>query len=123
MVGNFYTRAATSVINSRSVGIQDLSHGYLLDEDWQQNKVRKVFKQPKSHVPCYDHVHYYGIAGSLTENPSGLVARYLGDGMVHPKTASALDLKHFVVLPKTHHRALTTSDAVYRQIYAWLKDS
>ncbi len=124
-----YTAPFARLGKVRSVGIKDLQHGNLRDEDWQAPSVASP-RVARSSLPLPRGVRCYAIAASKQEraNLSGATTR--GDGLVPVNSAlgrhrdAALNL----ALPETHlrvgygmgHFDLLSRSDVYVQIRDWL---
>ena len=74
----------------RSVGIKDLRHGNLLDEDWAQagegddEVPRRDTRRP---VPLLEDVDYYFVAASIGRDDRDLRSHLLGDFLVRHRRA------------------------------------
>jgi len=47
-----YSAPFAKVTKVRSSGLTDLRHGYIIDEDWNNEEVRKIIPLPKN-IQCY----------------------------------------------------------------------
>jgi pimeloyl-ACP methyl ester carboxylesterase len=83
-----YTAPLAALARIRSTGITDLRHGNVRHEDWRDHDEHadsRDWRQPTPLVPGIDH---YAIAATLSEQPDGRIGRLLGDGLVHPSSAT-----------------------------------
>ena len=125
-----YTAPFARLGRARSVGITDLRHGSVADEDWAH---RDVFKPGRSHhhfMPLPAGVTCCAVAGSIALDPATRGATLLGDGLV--PIASALGDEsdgspslHFpegqrLIVYGANHLELLGHPAVYAQILRWL---
>jgi pimeloyl-ACP methyl ester carboxylesterase len=131
VIPNFYTKIIAMVGNVRSDGIKDLRHGYLVDEDWKGKDPNQLLEKGRRSVPLLDGVHHYIIAATLSKNPESLLAQLLGDGMVHPSSATGKSFlrPNFIAFPKENlkifagvsHLGLTHNSNVSQQIVEWCR--
>lgn len=116
----------------RSVGIKDLRHGNLLDEDWQDHDPDQAGPDTRRIVPLLPGVDYYFAAATLgrhRHDPLGLV---MGDLLVRLDSATGLhrdDLKKLHIKPENcrvfhekNHFDLLDDKRVHRQIIDWFSD-
>jgi pimeloyl-ACP methyl ester carboxylesterase len=115
-------RPVTALLRSRSVGIQDLRHGNILDGEWDgldpdDHKGRRV------DVPLHPGIRHFAVVGLLGKKIDSRVARIFGDGMVTAASAGGSgrrspESRRFaredvVVLPGVSHLALVHDPSVY----------
>jgi pimeloyl-ACP methyl ester carboxylesterase len=125
-----YTAPFARLGRARSVGITDLRHGSVADEDWAH---RDVFKPGRSHhhfMPLPAGVTCCAVAGSIAQDPSTPGATLLGDGLVPIASAlgdesDGLPSLHFpegqrLIVFGANHLELLGHPAVYAQILRWL---
>ncbi|HEX2012107.1 MAG TPA: alpha/beta fold hydrolase [Roseateles sp.] len=115
-----YARPLIALTRRRSAGIQDLRWASLREQDWG---LRRRLPLPAG-VACY------AIAATTAQNPTGLPARLLGDGLVplasalgrHREAAWRLDFppEHQWVLAGAGHLALQSHPAVRAKLREWL---
>jgi len=75
-------------LDIRSNGIKDLSFGYLVDEDWQNEQDGKVRNVNVTKVFPLPNVDYYLIAGTvLDEEGRNRIFTFFGDGLVEKESA------------------------------------
>ncbi len=85
---NVYTKALSKVINQRSDGIKDLRYGYVVDEDWLQDK--RSILSPRTPVHPLPKAKYTLVGGTLASDPFSKTAMISGDGMISVKSATTL---------------------------------
>ncbi len=118
----------------RSVGIKDLRHGNLLDEDWAQagpdddEVPRHDTRRP---VPLLDGVDYYFVAASIGRNDRDLLGHLLGDFLVRIGSATGthhdnerhlpIPANHCRIFPEMSHFALLSDPRVHEQVVAWFE--
>lgn len=123
-----WTKLIGRAINLRSAGIKDLRHGFVLDQDWRHKDIdRLAFPVPtRPREPT--HARWFIAAGCLGRRDS-VLARTLGDGLVHRGSAqgSSLDPRERELLPpaevrvfeSTSHLGLMSDPAVLAQLLEW----
>ncbi|WP_019671720.1 esterase/lipase family protein [Psychrobacter lutiphocae] len=118
----------------RSVGIIDLRHGSVRDEDWQALQSRSVLPDEARHfTPLPEHISCYFLAGSLSEEgDESDMGHLLGDGLVNiPSALGEHTDEHTLDVPDAHkavfyevsHLALLTDERVLNQTLEWLQES
>jgi hypothetical protein len=120
-----HVRPLARFLSSRSVGIQDLRHGNILDEEWDgadpaDRRGRRV------DVPLHPGIRHLAVVGLLGKRIDSRVAQLFGDGIVTAASARgagrrAPERRRFpaedvVVLPGVSHLALVSNDTVYAAI-------
>lgn len=98
-----YSRPLAEFVERRSVGIQDLRHGSEADHP---ERVAMI-------------------AGTVAENPDGLIGRLFGDLVVRPASATAGELGdggEQVVFGGVNHSGLLGDTRVQAQLLDWLAD-
>lgn len=126
-----HVRPLAHALRSRSVGIQDLRHGNILDEEWDGLDLDDRGGR-RQDVPLHPGVRHLAIVGLLGKKIDGRVARLFGDGMVPAASAGgtgarSLEQRRFapedvVVLPRVGHVALVQHPSVYAAIRHRLAD-
>lgn len=111
------TRPFAHVLHDRSLGIQDLRHGYTADADWRGRDPKRQYEARRTllrRVPGA-RVHFIG---STIGAPEGLVARAIGDGLVRLPSSTARELADAdtAVLHAINHLRLLNHPEVYAQI-------
>lgn len=117
-----HVRPLARALGVRSVGIQDLRHGNILDEEWDgldptDHRGRRV------DVPLHPGIRHLAVVGLLGKKIDGRVAQLFGDGMVTPASARGSGRRgpegrrfareDVVVLPGVSHVALVHHESVY----------
>jgi pimeloyl-ACP methyl ester carboxylesterase len=112
---------------SRSVGINDLRHGRVLDEDWQ-SPVSQARSHRDTRRPCPlpAGVDCFAVAAVLGSQTEAMAQRMIGDGLVplrsalgqhrNPALSLGLPPSHQWVATKTNHWELLSSASVYQQL-------
>ena len=122
------TRIIAYVLNQRSEGIKDLRHGYLMDEDWQDQPADIISYGRKNILPLVPGIQYFAIAGNLFSDEHHPAAKILGDILVPPFSAKDETLDgtetdraadKSVVFAGVNHICLANDEGVYQQILAW----
>lgn len=109
----------------RSVGVKDLRHGALLDEDWAE----RSGAPPHRVVPLLPDVDYYFAAASLGRHDADPLGHLLGDLLVRPDSAVGLhrdELRRLHIKPENcrvfhekNHFDLLDDPDVHQQVVAW----
>jgi pimeloyl-ACP methyl ester carboxylesterase len=125
------TRALSTLLNARSVGIKDLRYGACVDEDWRDCEDPDEFLRDRcTEVPFLPGAHYYFVGCAVMDGPVGSV---LGDLLVRTPSASGrgngrgrripFPAEHGHELSGLTHFDLLNHPAVYAQIRTWLSAS
>ena len=114
-----------------SAGIQDLRHGDLLDEDWQDKPTGFVPQDTRRPVPLLPGVDYYFVAATVGQHEEDPLGHALGDLLVRLGSASGAhddDLRHLHVEPdncrvfhEKHHFDLLDDRHVHQQLIDWFR--
>jgi pimeloyl-ACP methyl ester carboxylesterase len=125
-----YTAPLSALGRVRSAGITDLRHGNIQDDDWQHHDEHEDNKDFRRPTPLIKHIKHYAIAGTLSKSPGEQAGRLLGDGLVHPSSATGrhhdteLDLKfpegHTKIFYDLGHLAMLHDPRVMEQLTEWL---
>jgi pimeloyl-ACP methyl ester carboxylesterase len=113
----------------RSVGIKDLRHGALRDEDWPERHPGRPDRTHHRVVPLLPDVDYYFAAASLGRHERDPLGELLGDLLVRPDSAVGLhsdELRRLHIDPancrvfheKNHFDLLDDPD-VHLQVIDW----
>jgi len=124
------TAPAARLLNSRSVGVKDLRHGSLLDEDWADIDLDTHLDDSCGDVPFLPTAHYYFIGATLHQSPDHLLSKVLGDLLVLLPSASGkgktrslpFEVERGRHIGGLNHFHLLNHPAVYEQIRTWLMD-
>jgi len=121
------TQVSAKVLRARSAGIQDLSTGRSLQEDWQGFEAdANLFVAQR--CPFVAGVAYGYVAARFRPTDAGPLGEWVGDLLVHVPSASGFHAdpeRHIPfhmghVVDGAHHAALTTHPDVYRQLRRFL---
>ncbi len=125
------TRPLARVLSLRSVGIKDLRHGALVDDDWAGRDLDAPATAPRTHVPLHDGARHFVVLATLSPNASGRLADLVGDLLVQPRSALgdtgdddrlAFPADHVERLGGLHHFDLLDHPRVYAHLRRWLLD-
>jgi pimeloyl-ACP methyl ester carboxylesterase len=123
------TRGIAHALNARSSGIQDLGHGYLVDEDWLDQDPGAFIKQAGSEIPFLSCANHYFVSATLTRELHAPIGRIVGDLLVlHPSAWGVARRGHRLRFPVDQYRHvggvnhfdLLNHPAIYAQIATWL---
>lgn len=120
------TRPFATWLNRRSVGIKDLRHGALVEDDWRDI-------DPED---CADHctevafladIAYYSVSATLSRTPAGRLP-FLGDLLVDhasatgrgPRRTLTFDVERTLHLGGKHHFHLLGDKVIYEHLRSWL---
>ena len=113
----------------RSVGIKDLRHGSLLDEDWRGHHPDKPRPDSRTVVPLVPGVDYYFAAASMGKHAFDPLGHLLGDLLVRPDSAVGLhrsELRRLQIRPENcrvfhekNHFDLLDDRRVHEQVIDW----
>ncbi|SDF08840.1 PGAP1-like protein [Blastococcus aurantiacus] len=125
------TRPLARVLSLRSVGIKDLRHGTLVEEDWADRDLDGPASGTRTHVPLHEGARHFVIVATLSTDPDGPLADLLGDLLVSPRSALgdtgdddrlAFPADHVERVGGLHHFGLLAHPRVYAHIRRWLLD-
>ncbi|MDT0276559.1 lipase family alpha/beta hydrolase [Blastococcus goldschmidtiae] len=125
------TRPLARVLALRSVGIKDLRHGALVEDDWTGRDLDAATTELPTHVPLHDGARHFVVMATLSRNPEGRAADWFGDLLVPPRSALgdtgdddrlAFPADHVQRLGGLHHFGLLNHPQVYAHIRRWLLD-
>jgi pimeloyl-ACP methyl ester carboxylesterase len=123
------TRSLASTLNARSVGIKDLHHGYLVDDDWVGRDPDAFVRNAAREIPFLETANHYFISATLSRDPDAAVGRIVGDLLVLRPSAWAhggrgerlrFPVDRYHHLGGAHHFDLLNHPAIYEQIGRWL---
>ena len=125
-----YTAPLSALGRIRSAGITDLRHGNVSDDDWQHHDEHEDNADRRRPTPLADDIKHYAIAATLSKSPGERVGKLLGDGLVHPSSATGrhkdrdLNLTfpedHTKILYDLGHLAMLHDSRVLDQLREWL---
>jgi len=125
-----YTAPLSALGRVRSDGITDLRHGNLLDDDWQHHDEHEDNADHRQPVPLVGGIEHYAIAATLSKQPGERIGRLLGDGLVHPSSATgrhrnpdfalAFPERHTRIFHGVGHLAMLHDQRVADQLREWL---
>ncbi len=122
------TEPLSRVLGMRSVGVQDLRYGSVVEEDWFGHDPEEFLQDRRTEVAFLPHTTYCFVAASLTRDPQHPAGRLLGDGLVRHPSATGTDRTSRVPfeiddgahLHGVNHLALLNHPAVYEHLERWL---
>ena len=127
-----YTAPLSALGRIRSDGITDLRHGNIQDDDWQHHDEHEDNADYRRPTPLVDGIEHYAIAGTLSKRSGDKVGRLLGDGLVHPSSATGRheNPEHDLAFPEGHtkifydlgHLAMLHDSRVMGLLEKWLLD-
>ena len=119
-----YSAPFAKITKVRSNGLHDLRHGYVIDEDWQENNERQL-------VPLPEKVVCYAIATTTSEYASKFHEKVVGDGLVSIDSALGIHKNNNLNLNiskqnqwvgyEVNHMQLLSNKEIYSVIKDWLK--
>ena len=120
-----HVRPLARFLSSRSVGIQDLRHGNILDEEWDGADPTDA-RGRRVDVPLHPGIRHLAVVGLLGKKIDSRVAQLLGDGVVTAASARGagrrspqrrrFPAEDVVVLPGVSHLSLVRDESVYAAI-------
>lgn len=123
------TRPIARLLATRSVGIKDLRHGTLVEDDWTGRDLDSRTGGRHTHVPLHDGARHFVVLATLAREQDSPTSRLLGDLLVPPRSALgdtgddarlAFPLDHVHHVGGLHHFDLLNHPLVYERIRAWL---
>lgn len=125
-----YTAPLSALGRVRSAGITDLRHGNVQDRDWEEHDEHASHIDPRQPTPLAGGIQHYAIAATLSKRPGERIGRLLGDGLVHPSSATGRhqDPEFHLAFPQAHtrilynlgHLAMLHDRRVMEQLSEWL---
>lgn len=103
-----YTAPLAALGRMRSDGITDLRHGNIQDDDWRHHDEHEDHSDARRPTPLVEGVEHYAIAATLSKRSGERIGRLLGDGLVHPSSATGrhADTEFELAFPKKRTRIL-----------------
>ncbi|MGB1140047.1 MAG: esterase/lipase family protein, partial [Halioglobus sp.] len=83
-----YTSPLSALGRIRSAGITDLRHGNVRDDDWLHHDEHEDHSDRRRPTPLAGGIEHYAMAATLSKRPGDRIGRLLGDGLVHPSSAT-----------------------------------
>jgi len=125
-----YTAPFAVLGRIRSDGITDLRHGNLRHEDWQHHDEHDDNGDYRVPTPLAQGVEHFAIAATLSKKSGERIGKLLGDGLVHPSSATgrhanpqhdlALGRERTRILYNVGHLAMLRDQRVMDQLTIWL---
>jgi pimeloyl-ACP methyl ester carboxylesterase len=125
-----YTAPLAALGRVRSAGITDLRHGNVQDRDWEHHDEHESDIDTRQPTPLVSGIRHYAIAATLSKRSGQRIGRLLGDGLVHPSSATGRHPKSEfdLAIPEAHtrifygvgHLAMLHDLRVMEQLAAWL---
>jgi pimeloyl-ACP methyl ester carboxylesterase len=123
------TRGLSRALKTRSSGIKDLGHGYLVDEDWLHQDPDAFIQQAGSVIPFLDCANHYFVCATLSRDADAPLGRIMGDLLVLRESAWAhrrrgermrFPVENYCHVGDVNHFDLLNHPAIYGQIHRWL---
>ncbi|MFT5442132.1 MAG: pimeloyl-ACP methyl ester carboxylesterase [Myxococcota bacterium] len=125
-----YTAPLAALARIRSTGITDLRHGNVLEADWQGHDTHVDNSDRRQPVPLAPGIEHYALAATLSKQPGERIGRLLGDGLVHPSSATgrhanpqrdlSFDESHVRILYGQSHLGMLSDPRVSDCLRGWL---
>lgn len=125
-----YTAPLTALGRIRSAGITDLRHGNVADDDWQHHDEHEDHTDRRRPIPLAGGIKHYAIAATLSKRSGERIGRLLGDGLVHPSSATGRHKErdfnlsfpegHTKIIYGLGHLAMLHDSRVLDQLKNWL---
>jgi len=128
-----YTAPLSALGRIRSAGITDLRHGNVRDQDWQHHDEHEDNTDSRRPTPLVSGIKHYAIAATLSKRSGERIGRLLGDGLVHPSSATGRhkDTEFDLAFPEDRtkifyglgHLAMLHDLRVMNQLADWLSQN
>lgn len=120
-------RPIAQILRLRSVGIKDLRHGGISEEDWRDLDADALRAKERTHVAPLPGARHCVVAATLGTSPTGAFATWGGDGLVGHGSAVAeglleLEADDLVHLPRVNHLQLLNHPDVHVLLRRWLTE-
>lgn len=125
-----YTAPLSALARIRSAGITDLRHGNVSDDDWQHHDKHHDHTDRRRPTPLADGIEHYAMGATLSKRSGERIGRLLGDGLVHPSSATGrhnhqgfnlhFPEGHTRILYDLGHLAMLHDSRVLDQLVQWL---
>ena len=86
-IPNPWTWGIAWLLRQRSAGIQDLRHGYLVHDEWQEREPHALTVARRYALSLTEGIPHYVAAGSLASSEHHVLSKLVGDAMVTPFSA------------------------------------
>ncbi|MEO6019285.1 MAG: alpha/beta hydrolase [Knoellia sp.] len=120
-----HVRPLARALGVRSVGIQDLGRGNILDEEWDGPEPAGRTRR-RVDVPLHPGIRHQAVVGLLGKRIDSKIAQLFGDGIVtaasargagrHVPESRRFAREDVVILPGVSHLALVHDDTVYAAV-------
>ncbi len=112
------SRPLAELLHSRSVGVKDLFHGYVDNNDWRGRQTHHD-GGGALRIPKAEHARYHFFGCTLGGDEQDPVGRVIGDGLVllPSSTAAHLADADTAVLFRTNHMRLLNHPVIYGLIH------
>jgi len=109
------SRPLAKLLHSRSVGIKDLGHGFVIDEDWRGRDANFSLGAGCTRIPKPEGARYHFFGSTVGVDEKDLVGQIIGDGLVllPSSTAAQLADADTAVLFRTNHIRLLNHPVIY----------
>jgi len=125
-----YTAPLAALGRLRSDGITDLRHGNVCDDDWRHHDAHADPGDYRRPVPLAPGIAHHAIAATLSKGRGARIGRLLGDGLVHPSSATgrhrdperelSFDEGRTRILYGLGHLSMLHDRRVAAQLHEWL---
>lgn len=125
-----YTAPLAALGAIRSAGVTDLRHGNIQAADWQDDDRFARHDDTRQASPLTAGVSHYALAASMSQQRGERIGHLLGDGLVHPSSATgrhsnaahhlAFDEDKICICYGVNHMELLSHPAVRQQLLDWL---
>ncbi len=112
------SRPLAKVLDVRSVGIRDLSHGFVIDEDHKGRSRVSLNADSRTPIAPLATAQYHFIGTTLGSGPDSYWSETIGDGLVHLSSSTAAHVANAdaATLYSSNHMRLLNHPAVYQQL-------
>jgi len=122
------SRPVGGLLGRRSPGIQDLSYGSLVEEDWRAADPAALPRDDCTDVPFLPHAQHYFVAATIGSGQDNPLTAAVGDLFVPYASAAGQGDRRRLPFPTAngrrlgglHHFDLLNHPAVHDQVCAWL---
>jgi pimeloyl-ACP methyl ester carboxylesterase len=119
------TAPVATWLNRRSVGIKDLRHGAVIEDDWAGVDPDASLEDRRTVSRFLPGVHYYSVSATLSRDPRGLLAhdllvQHTSASGAHPTRPMRFEASRTFHIGGKHHFDLLSDPSVYDQMQRWL---